>query len=100
MFISTTLISGDYGEYALNHPTWIGFMFSVMATVFIVVALWAYDRGWGSVRLARAIPTTWATPTESTLMFMSVVMLVLGSLTPVLNVYPKPPPAGRAPWER
>ena len=28
------------------------------------------------------------------------VLLVLGSLTPVLNVYPKPPPAGRAPWER
>lgn len=26
--------------------------------------------------------------------------LVLGSMTPVLNIYPKPPPIGRAPWER
>ncbi|HEX9767365.1 MAG TPA: hypothetical protein VGA36_11430 [Nitriliruptorales bacterium] len=28
------------------------------------------------------------------------VALAVGSMTPVLNIYPKPPPMGRAPWDR
>lgn len=28
------------------------------------------------------------------------VALVIGSMTPVLNIYPKPPPAARPPWDR
>ncbi len=70
----TALWTESYGAFHLTNPGWIGLQFCAMLTIFIVVMLWAYRRGWGGVRLAGHIPKTWVVPIDTGLVVMALVI--------------------------
>jgi len=76
---ATGLFEIAWGGFHLSRPAWTGVEFSAMVSVFLVLALWSYDRGWIVVPLARRAPTTWARPSHFTLLLMCVIMTILGA---------------------
>lgn len=74
-----SLFSGSFHPYNIANPAWAGLEFAAMASVFLVVALWSYRRGWGATRLAQLVPTSWAVPRDATLLFLSAIVTVLAA---------------------
>jgi hypothetical protein len=74
-----SLLASDYFKRPLATPVWTALQFAAMATVFLVVGLWSYRRGWVVRNLAAKVPITRAVPQEGTLLVMSVVVTVLAA---------------------
>jgi hypothetical protein len=76
---ATAMFGAGWGGFYLAQPGWTGLTFAVMASVFLLLALWSYERGWVVVPLARRVPTTWAQPSHFTLLLMCVIITMLGA---------------------
>jgi hypothetical protein len=71
------LLTGNHGRIRLAQPGWTSIEFAAMATVFLVILLWVYRRGWVANWLARRVPMTWASPHSSVLLTMAVIVTIL-----------------------
>jgi hypothetical protein len=77
---SIALLAGNYGDYHLENPTRTALEFAAMATVFLIVSLWSYAKGFGATRLAAMVPATSAMPPAMTFLGMAIVMSALAAL--------------------
>jgi hypothetical protein len=71
------LLTGNHGRIRLTEPGWTSIQFAAMATVFLVILLWVYRRGWVATPLARRVPMTWASPQSSVLLTMAIIVTIL-----------------------
>lgn len=74
-----SLFSESFRPYYIIDPARTGLQFAAMTSVFLVVALWSYRRGWGATRLAQLVPRSWATPNDPSLLLLSVIVTVLAA---------------------
>ncbi len=88
-----TLLTGETDMLYVESQDRAGFIFALLSTLFIVIFLAAYGRGWGVRRLARR-PTHARSATTAGLVGASIVCLVagfvsrdlIGTTVPVLGV--------------
>ncbi|MCC7145459.1 MAG: hypothetical protein IT443_03365 [Phycisphaeraceae bacterium] len=67
-----------YFKLTIRSPVWTGLQFSAMCTIFVIVFLWAYDRGWGVGKFANMIPVTRAEPGMFFMMALAIVFTAVG----------------------
>jgi hypothetical protein len=78
--------------YHLDDPAKTGLVYAGMVSVFMLVAHWAYWRGWGIQKLAWRVPATQAVPGDAVLLAMAVILTILAALlrftvrVPVVNI--------------
>ena len=78
--------------YPVDRPVESGAKFLAMASLFLVVFLFAYRKGWLVIGLARKFPTSKAVPSTVTLMMLAIVMSLIAVplrfalLVPVIGV--------------
>lgn len=75
---ATSLYLDDFGNYRVRYPRQAGVEFAAMCTVFLLVFLWAYRRGWIARWLAGKLPQTTAAPSGFFLLTIGVVLTLLG----------------------
>jgi hypothetical protein len=76
---ATGLFEVTWGGFHLSNGIWTGLEFSAMVSVFLLIALWSYERGWIVVPMAHRAPTTRARPSQFALLVMCVIMTILGA---------------------
>lgn len=74
---------GHFTRYSINDPVGTGITFALFSTVFLVIALVVYQRGWLSKWLAAHIPSTKIVPGSGSLLMMSIILTLMGA---ALNV--------------
>ncbi len=72
-----SLYTGDHSNFYISNPVRTGFQFVAMIAIFIVLSLWSYRRGWLVTTLARKLPTTYAMPSDTALLFNAAFLTVL-----------------------
>lgn len=75
---AVSLYLDDFGNYRVRYPRQAGLQFAVMCTVFVLVFLWAYRRGWIVRWLAGKLPQTTAAPTGFFLLTMGMILTLVG----------------------
>ena len=89
---SVALLTENYGDYHLEEPARTSLEFAAMATVFLIVALWSYGKGFVVKRLAAKVSLTPVIPPAMTFLGMAIVMSALAALfriglrIPVINL--------------
>ncbi|MEX0884937.1 MAG: hypothetical protein WD009_00725 [Phycisphaeraceae bacterium] len=71
------LATGGWGAFLPSNPVAAGVQFSAMATVFAVVFIFVYDRGWGARRLAERLPRPRSCPSDTALMFVAIMAMLI-----------------------
>lgn len=72
-----SLMANDFGLFPVTFPVPTGFTFAIWSTIFLVVFLYTYDRGWLSVRMANRLPRTSVAPGALSLLALAVLMTLL-----------------------
>jgi hypothetical protein len=78
-----TFLGGDAATRSGMHLERIGatsLLFALMATVFALMFLWAYDRGFVVRNLARRIPTTRAVPSHAMLWILAFGLVAVAAI--------------------
>lgn len=71
---------GGHTEMTLSDPVQTGLLFCVFVTIFLVVSLWSYERGFGVEKLAARIPTARAIPSVYALGALAVALIMISAL--------------------
>jgi hypothetical protein len=67
-------VGGDYGGFVVYDPYQAGVEFAWLATVFLVVFLVAYQRGWIVRKIARRIPSVRLSASPTTLLTIAAML--------------------------
>ena len=74
---ATALLTGDISGLTVENLTRTGFKATVMITVFLIVFLWSYDRGWIAKRLANRLPRTSVEPGDVSMLILAAIMTLI-----------------------
>lgn len=67
---------GPRPEMTLQNPVETATIYAIMATAFLAIALWTYNRGFLVTRLALKIPTARSVPSESALWALAIILII------------------------
>ncbi|MBL1218290.1 MAG: hypothetical protein D8M59_12440 [Planctomycetes bacterium] len=70
---------GRFERYPIWDPEGTALQLSAMATVFLIVAWFVYQRGWIAVPIARRVPTTYTTPSAGTMLTTAFMLTVIAA---------------------